>query len=61
MSCNHQFIGHARGVTCKICGLSMTPDEYRAFIMPEKPARAVEPTPEVKKPASTKKPAQRKK
>lgn len=31
MDCRHKFIGHADGVRCKYCGLSMTAREYQAF------------------------------
>ena len=37
-NCNHVFIGHAEGVTCKHCGLRMTTDEYMAYLgTPEEP------------------------
>ena len=37
-NCNHVFIGHAEGVTCKRCGLRMTTDEYMAYLgTPEEP------------------------
>ena len=37
-NCNHVFIGHAQGVTCKRCGLRMTTDEYMAYLgTPEEP------------------------
>lgn len=51
MTCNHKFRGHKDGVTCMICGLNMTPDEYQEYLnhsapdapeapeAPEKPAR----------------------
>lgn len=32
MSCNHKFQGHKDGVTCVICGVTMTPEEYAAHI-----------------------------
>lgn len=28
MPCNHKFQGHKDGVTCLLCGLKLTPDEY---------------------------------
>lgn len=28
MLCNHKFQGHKDGVTCLLCGLKLTPDEY---------------------------------
>ena len=46
MMCDHIFIGHAEGVTCKRCGLRMTTDEYMAYLG----------TPATKKPKRTKKP-----
>ena len=50
-NCNHVFMGHAEGVTCKRCGLRMTTDEYMAYLgtpegpkeepeAPKKPKRA---------------------
>ena len=44
-NCNHVFMGHAEGVTCKRCGLRMTTDEYMAYLA----------TPSAKKPKRTKK------
>ena len=41
MPCNHKFQGHKDGVTCLLCGLCMTPDEYRAYLKtPETPETA---------------------
>ena len=38
MECEHVFMGHAEGVTCKRCGLRMTTDEYMAYLgTPEEP------------------------
>ena len=49
-NCNHVFIGHAEGVTCKRCGLRMTTDEYMAYLgTPEEPEAP-------KKPKRTRKP-----
>ena len=55
MMCNHVFIGHAEGVTCKRCGLRMTTDEYMAYLgtpeepeAPKKPKRARKPKEEPK-------------
>lgn len=48
-NCNHVFMGHAEGVTCKRCGLRMTTDEYMAYLgtpaakAPKKPKRARNP------------------
>ena len=28
MACNHKFQGHKDGVTCQLCGLQLTADEY---------------------------------
>ena len=37
-NCNHVFMGHAEGVTCKRCGLRMTTDKYMAYLgTPEEP------------------------
>lgn len=54
-NCNHVFIGHAEGVTCKRCGLRMTTDEYMAYLgtpeepeAPKKPKRARKPKEEPK-------------
>ena len=54
-NCNHVFIGHAEGVTCKRCGLRMTTDEYMAYLgtpeepeAPQKPKRARKPKEEPK-------------
>ena len=53
-NCNHVFIGHAEGVTCKRCGLRMTTDEYMAYLgTPEGPKEEPE---AAKKPKRTKKP-----
>ena len=50
MMCEHIFKGHAEGVTCKLCGLRMTTDEYMAYLgtpeepeAPKKPKRARKP------------------
>ena len=52
-NCNHVFMGHAEGVTCKRCGLRMTTDEYMAYLgTPEEPKE--EPK-SPKKPKRTKK------
>ena len=43
MTCNHpigKLIGTANGVTCKACGKTLTPEEYRRHLHPpdaEKP------------------------
>ena len=53
-NCNHVFIGHADGVTCKRCGLRMTTDEYMAYLnAPEKPKEEPEAP---KKPKRARKP-----
>lgn len=39
MSCNHQFIGDAEGVTCELCGIRMTAEEYRSFLSGEFPRK----------------------
>lgn len=42
-NCNHVFMGHAEGVTCKRCGLRMTTDEYMAYLgTPEEPKEELE-------------------
>lgn len=55
MKCDHVFMGHADGVTCKRCGLRMTTDEYMAYLgtpeepeAPKKPKRARKPKEEPK-------------
>lgn len=53
-NCNHVFIGHAEGVTCKRCGLRMTTDEYMAYLgTPEGPKEEPE---AIKKPKRARKP-----
>ena len=53
-NCNHVFMGHAEGVTCKRCGLRMTTDEYMAYLgTPEEQKEKPE---DHKKPKRTKKP-----
>ena len=50
-NCNHVFMGHAEGVTCKRCGLRMTTDEYMAYLgtpAAKKPKRAKKPKEEPK-------------
>lgn len=33
MACKkHDFIGHGNGVTCKLCGLNLTHEEYKAYL-----------------------------
>lgn len=32
MGCRHEFIGHAEGVKCSLCGLEMTTEEYREYL-----------------------------
>ena len=52
-NCNHVFMGHAEGVTCKRCGLRMTTDEYMAYLgTPEGPKEEPEAP---KKPKRTRK------
>ena len=46
--CKHEFIGSADGVTCKKCGLHLSPDEYRKSLKPK-------PEPSVPKPKAEKK------
>lgn len=59
MTCNHKFRGHKDGVTCMICGLNMTPDEYQEYLnhsapeAPEKPARKPARKPAKKKEEAT--------
>ena len=55
MECDHVFMGHAEGVTCKRCGLRMTTDEYMAYLgtpeepkAPKKPKRVRKPKEEPK-------------
>ena len=55
MECDHVFMGHSEGVTCKRCGLRMTTDEYMAYLgtpeepeAPKKPKRARKPKEEPK-------------
>ena len=37
MPCNHKFRGHKDGVTCLLCGLRMTPEEYAEYLRPSAP------------------------
>lgn len=34
MPCNHKFQGHKDGVTCLLCGLTMTAAEYVEYLKP---------------------------
>lgn len=58
MTCNHKFQGHKYGVTCLLCGLKMTAEEYAAYLKPgiaEAPQKAAKKpkTPGKKKEATT--------
>lgn len=33
--CKHEFIGHAEGVKCSLCGLTLTTEEYRKYLKGE--------------------------
>lgn len=45
MDCAHKFTGHADGVTCQLCGLRMTTDEYVAYLnTPEEKRPVKQPT-----------------
>ena len=37
MDCKHRFQGHKDGVTCLLCGLRMTPEEYAEYLYPSTP------------------------
>ena len=57
MTCNHKFRGHKDGVTCMICGLNMTPDEYQEYLnpsVPEAPEAPEKPARNPRKPAKKK-------
>lgn len=43
MDCKHEFIGHAEGVTCSLCGLKMTQEEFRKYLKGEKVQEEVAP------------------
>lgn len=36
MECKHEFIGTVFGVSCKKCGVSLTAEEYGAYITAQK-------------------------
>lgn len=54
MTCNHKFRGHKDGVTCMICGLNMTPDEYQEYFNPSAPEAPEAPAKKPRKPAKKK-------
>lgn len=54
MTCNHKFRGHKDGVTCMICGLNMTPDEYQEYLNPSAPEAPEAPAKKPRKPAKKK-------
>lgn len=54
MTCNHKFRGHKDGVTCMICGLNMTPDEYQEYLNPSAPEAPEKPATKPRKPAKKK-------
>lgn len=60
MTCNHKFRGHKDGVTCIICGLSMTPDEYQEYLNSSAPEAPEAPEAPAKKPRKPRKPAKKK-
>lgn len=35
MECKHEFIGISSGVRCKLCGKSLTAEQYRDYITPK--------------------------
>lgn len=35
--CQHIFEGRADGVTCRLCGYHMTPQEYAEYLRPSAP------------------------
>lgn len=58
MACNHKFQGHQNGVTCLLCGLHLTPQQYHELLHPpESPQNALSDTGE-KEPAKTEKASQ---
>lgn len=54
MTCNHKFRGHKDGVTCMICGMNMTPDEYQEYLNPSAPEAPEAPAKKPRKPAKKK-------
>lgn len=34
MACNHKFQGHQNGVTCLLCGLHLTTQQYHELLHP---------------------------
>lgn len=54
MTCNHKFRGHKDGVTCMICGLNMTPDEYQEYLNSSAPEAPEAPAKKPRKPAKKK-------
>lgn len=40
MPCNHKFQGHKNGVTCLLCGLTMSPEEYGVYLLAQAAPKA---------------------
>ena len=58
MACNHKFQGHQNGVTCLLCGLHLTTQQYHELLHPpESPQNALSDTGETE-PAKTEKASQ---
>lgn len=72
-NCSHQWVGHADGVTCELCGMSLSQDEFVELLNggpvtgtsdssaeePNQEATTVKPTAKRGKPA-TRKPTKKK-
>lgn len=56
--CQHIFEGRADGVTCRLCGYHMTPEEYAEYLhpsAPEAPTGETQTEPAPKKPRASRK------
>ena len=59
--CQHIFEGRADGVTCRLCGYHMTPQEYAEYLNPSAPEGPEAPAGELQAKPVPKKPRARRK
>lgn len=59
--CQHIFEGRADGVTCRLCGYHMTPQEYVKYLNPSAPEEPEAPASKPQSEPMPKKPGARRK
>lgn len=58
MACNHKFQGHQNGVTCLLCGLHLTTQQYHELLHPPEGEQGTADAVPNKEPAGDEKPAE---